>query len=60
MSMTDNIYNIVDEINNLLNKLPSNIPLEVVDESGNEANLNVESFKYEPNENIIRVWCETT
>jgi len=56
----DEIFNVIDKINDLLNELPDNLPLEVVDEEGNEACLNLKSLKYEPEENLVRVWCETS
>lgn len=55
----DQINNVVDEINNLLAQLPPSMPLEVVDEDGNEANLYLQSLKFEPEESLIRVWCNS-
>ena len=60
MDSADAIFNIIDKFNDLLNDLPSDLPLEIVDEEGNEACLNLQSLKYEPNENLVRVWCNTT
>jgi len=57
---TNQIDEIINDINELLNKLPKDLPLEIVDEEGNKAWLHLKSLEYDANDNIVKVWSEAT
>lgn len=60
MDELEKLEDIVEDINNLLAKLPKDYPIEIVDDEGNEAWLHLQSLKFEPEEHLIRGWCEAT
>lgn len=53
--MTTN--SLINQINNLLKQLPENIFVSILDEDGNETNLQLDSLEYDEENKVISGWC---